>query len=29
MTREEALGMEGPGWEGDLVEMRRRRQVAG
>jgi Arc/MetJ family transcription regulator len=28
MTREEALAMEGAGWEGDRDEMRRNRQVA-
>lgn len=29
MTREEALAMEGAGWEGDLAEVRRGRQVTG
>lgn len=28
LTREEALAMEGSGWEGDLEEMRRDRQLA-
>jgi Arc/MetJ family transcription regulator len=26
MTKEEALAMEGTGWEGDLIEMRRTRK---
>ncbi len=29
MTRDEALVMEGDGWEGDLDELRRDRQPAG
>ena len=29
MTRDEALEMEGSGWEGDLDEMRRSRRLAG
>ncbi len=29
MTREEALGMEGAGWDGDLDELRRDRPLAG
>lgn len=29
MTRDEALQMEGAGWEGDLDEMRRDRRLAG
>lgn len=29
MTREEALAMEGAGWEGDLDEIRRDRRLAG
>ena len=29
MTREEALEMEGAGWEGDLDEMRRDHRLAG
>jgi Arc/MetJ family transcription regulator len=29
MGREEALGMEGSGWEGDLDEMRHSRPIAG
>jgi Arc/MetJ family transcription regulator len=29
MTLEEALGMEGAGWEGNLDEMRRTRRPAG
>lgn len=29
MEREEALGMEGSGWDGDLDEMRHSRPVAG
>lgn len=29
MTREEALAMEGAGWEGDLDEIRRARTISG
>lgn len=29
MSRDEALGMEGTGWEGDLHELRRARPFAG